>query len=75
METWINAVCTELNLPSGPNVEVILDVAKVAAHNVQRPAAPVTTYLLGVAVARGMEISEAAAKIEGLAANWPTQPQ
>jgi hypothetical protein len=75
METWISAVCTELNLPAGANVEVILDVAKVAAHNVQRPAAPVTTYLLGVAVAGGMEVGEAAAKIERLAANWPTPPQ
>ena len=75
METWISAVCTELNIPTGANVEVILDVAKVAAHTVQRPAAPVTTFLLGVAVAGGMEITEAAAKIERLAANWPTPPE
>jgi molybdopterin-guanine dinucleotide biosynthesis protein A len=46
MKTWIDAVCAELNLPPDVNVDVILDVARVAAQNVERPAAPVTTFLL-----------------------------
>ena len=75
METWINAVCAELNLTADINVDVVLDVARVAAHNVQRPAAPVTTFLLGVAVAGGMDVNEAAAKIQDLAATWPTSAQ
>jgi molybdopterin-guanine dinucleotide biosynthesis protein A len=74
MNTWINAVCAQLNLPAEVNVDVILDVARVSAHNVERPAAPVTTFLLGVAVAGGMDVSEAAAKIQDLAATWPTSP-
>jgi hypothetical protein len=53
---------------------VILDVARVSAHNVEWPAAPVTTVLLGAAVAGGMDVSEAAAKIQDLAATWPTSP-
>lgn len=32
----------------------VLGVAGVAAHSVVRPAAPVTTYLLGVAVGRAL---------------------
>jgi hypothetical protein len=36
----------------------------VAAHNVERPAAPVTTFLLGSVVAGGMDVNEAAAKIQ-----------
>jgi hypothetical protein len=71
MRAWITSVSTELNLPADVDVDVILDVARVAAHSVERPAAPVTTFLLGVAVARGMDVSEAAAKIETLAATWP----
>src|SRR5664280_3897933 len=51
MKSWADAVSAELNLPADVNVEVILDVARVAAHSVERPAAPVTTSLLGVAVA------------------------
>jgi Domain of unknown function (DUF6457) len=46
METWISALRTELDLPAGANVEVILDVATAAADHVQRPAAPVTPFLL-----------------------------
>ena len=72
MKTWIDAVCAELNLPADVNVDVILDVARVAAHNVERPAAPVTTFLLGLAVAGGADAKCAAVKIQDLAAKWPT---
>jgi Domain of unknown function (DUF6457) len=71
MKRWADAVSAELNLPSDVNVEVILDVGRVAAHSVERPAAPVTTFLRGVAVAGGMNVNEAAAKIPALAATWP----
>jgi hypothetical protein len=71
MSSWIEAVCAELNLPADANVDVILDVARVAAHAVERPAAPVTTYLLGMLVAGGMDVQEAATKIQDLAATWP----
>ncbi|HEY8620739.1 MAG TPA: DUF6457 domain-containing protein, partial [Dermatophilaceae bacterium] len=70
MKTWINAVCTELNLPKDVNVDAILDVAREAAHKVERPAAPVTTFLLGMVVAGGMDVNEAATKIQVLAATW-----
>ena len=71
MQTWIDAVCAELKLPADVNVDLILDVARVAAHNVERPAAPVTTYFLGLLVGRGMDLNEAAAKIQDMAATWP----
>jgi len=71
METWIDAVRAELNLSADADVDVILDVARVAAHSVERPAAPVTTFLLGQAVAGGMDVNEAASKIQNLAATWP----
>jgi hypothetical protein len=40
-KTWINAVCAQLDLPPDVDVDVdvILEVARVAAHNVERPAA------------------------------------
>ena len=75
MNTWIDAVCAELNLSAVADVEVILDVARVAAHNVERPAAPVTTFLVGLAVAGGMDVKDAATKIQNLAATWPTQAE
>jgi Domain of unknown function (DUF6457) len=71
MKAWIDAVTAELNLSANADVDVILDVARVAAHSVERPAAPVTTFLLGRAVAGGMDVNEAATKIQNLAATWP----
>jgi molybdopterin-guanine dinucleotide biosynthesis protein A len=71
MDEWIEAVRRELGLDAAVDVGVILDVARVAAHNVARPAAPVTTYLLGVAAAGGMDAKVASEAIERLAAAWP----
>ena len=75
MKTWTKAVCAELNLPADVDADVILDVARVAAHSIERPAAPVTTFLLGVAVANGMDLKEAAAKIQDLAETWPASAE
>jgi molybdopterin-guanine dinucleotide biosynthesis protein A len=82
MQDWIAAVQRELGTAgaTGPegglddaaalDVDVVLDVAKDVAHQVLRPAAPVTTYLLGVAVGAGMPLPEAAARLRALAAGW-----
>lgn len=71
MDTWVEAVKQELGIEADVDVAVILDVAKDAAHAVQRPAAPVTTYLLGLAVAGGADAATAAAAINRLAQSWP----
>ncbi|MCB0920024.1 MAG: molybdopterin-guanine dinucleotide biosynthesis protein [Actinobacteria bacterium] len=52
--------------------DLILDVARQAAHTVARPAAPLTTYALGVLVGSGMTITDARAVIDGLLASWDT---
>jgi hypothetical protein len=74
MESWIDAVRLELGIDNPVDVTAILDVARDAAHNVARPAAPVTTFLLGVAVARGADPAEAAARISRLAEGWTEEP-
>jgi hypothetical protein len=71
MDTWVETVKQELGIEADVDVAVILDVAKDAAHAVQRPAAPVTTYLLGLAVAGGADAATAAAAIARLAQSWP----
>lgn len=70
MQDWISAVSEALALDVAVDVDTILDVARDAAHNVERPAAPVTTYLLGVAVAQGADPAAAAAAITELAGHW-----
>jgi hypothetical protein len=54
---------------------LVLDLAREVAHGVLRPAAPVTAYLLGVAVGRGADPAAAAAELTRLAADWtgPTE--
>jgi molybdopterin-guanine dinucleotide biosynthesis protein A len=70
MDTWVEAVKRELGITADVDVAVVLDVAKEAAHAVQRPAAPVTTYLMGLAVANGADPGETAVRIAGLAQSW-----
>jgi Domain of unknown function (DUF6457) len=50
---------------------VILDLARDVAHQVERPAAPVTSFVLGLAVGAGMSLAEAAERLRVLAATWP----
>jgi Domain of unknown function (DUF6457) len=48
----------------------VLNLARVVAHKVDRPAAPLTGYLLGLAVGRGEQLEEAAEKVQQLAHGW-----
>jgi hypothetical protein len=70
MNDWIAAVQKELGVDVSFDTDAILDAARDAAHAVERKAAPVTTYLMGVAVAQGANPQEIAAKIEKLAKSW-----
>ncbi len=70
MDDWVQAVLDELDLTGDVDVDAILDVAGEVAHNVQRPAAPVTAYLLGLAVGRGAQFPAAAAAISARASDW-----
>ena len=72
MNDWIAAVQKELGLNVSFDTDAILDAARDAAHATERKAAPVTTYLMGVAAAQGANPQEIAAKIEKLAKSWPS---
>lgn len=53
LDEWTAQVSEALGLdPSVLNRDVVLDLTKDVAHGVARPAAPLTAYLLGVAVGR-----------------------
>jgi hypothetical protein len=73
MEEWTAAVCADLGLdPACADTTIVLDLARDAAHGVARPAAPLTAYLVGVAVGQGMALPAAAGRISALAADWKT---
>ncbi|MFC0100653.1 DUF6457 domain-containing protein [Micromonospora marina] len=72
LDDWVTAVCAELDLdPAGVPVPMVLDVARDVAHQVVRPGAPVTAYLLGLAVGRGADPAAAAERLSALAGCWP----
>ena len=75
MQEWVDAVREALGVDVVLDIDTILDVARDAAHGVDRPAAPVTTYLLGAAVAGGAEPAQAAAVISDLARGWAARDQ
>ena len=70
MDAWIEALKKELGITTEIDKTLILNVARDAAHAVERPAAPVTTYLLGFAAALGADVQTAADTIEKMAKQW-----
>ena len=73
LDAWVAAASTELGLtPDDARSEAVLDVARNVAHQVLRAGAPITTYLLGLAVGRGADPADATARINALALSWPS---
>jgi molybdopterin-guanine dinucleotide biosynthesis protein A len=74
LDEWITAVKDELGIELDVDTGVLLDLARDAAHGVARPAAPLTTFLVGYAAARaggGPEaVAEASRKAAALALRW-----
>jgi hypothetical protein len=71
LERWTETACAELGIdPSSADTTAVLDLARDVAHGVARPAAPLTAYLLGVAVGRGRPMAESAARLRELATAW-----
>jgi hypothetical protein len=66
LERWWAALTEALDLPDVPaDRNAILGLAGTAAHEVVRPAAPITTFLVGYAAGRaGGSEADVAAAIE-----------
>jgi hypothetical protein len=73
MDNWVDALTRALELPSAVDTETMLDVARDVAHNVERRAAPVTTYLVGVAVGGGMTPEVAVERVRELVQGWSAE--
>jgi hypothetical protein len=48
---WVELIKRELGIGLAVDVSDLLDLARDAAHQVARPAAPLTTFLVGYAAA------------------------
>ncbi|MER5440330.1 DUF6457 domain-containing protein [Streptomyces sp. NPDC002790] len=79
LDEWITAAKNELGIDLDVDTGVLLDLARDAAHGVARPAAPLTTFLVGYAAAQaggGPEaVASAAAKAAELANRWAQEAE
>lgn len=72
LDNWAAAVAAELGIPTEAiPVPTILDLARDVAHGVARPAAPLTAFIVGLAVGTGhgtpKELTE---RVTKLAEQW-----
>lgn len=74
LHDWIDELCDALDIDTDVDEGLVLDLAKVVADNVVRAAAPISAYLLGVAVGRAdagpAQTERLAAAAQALAERW-----
>lgn len=79
LQEWVAAVARLLGLEGLVDedglVDAVLDLTADVAHGVNRPAAPVTAFLVGLAMGRADDPAAAlrahTAAVSALAAGWP----
>lgn len=71
LDEWLRALPQEIGIPDvvldPASVNTLLDVTRDAAHEVERLAGPLTTFLMGVAVGRGQRLGDVATRTTALA--------
>jgi hypothetical protein len=71
---WVDELCIALGIDACVDRDLVLDLARDAAHGVARPAAPLTTFIVGLAAGlRGgsaHDVAAAADIAKRLAADW-----
>ena len=73
LKHWLTILSAELETSDiamdDDAVGTVLDLARDSAHEVERIAAPLTTFLVGIAVGRGAALTTAAATATTLLLN------
>jgi hypothetical protein len=78
LREWVDLVCRELDIADAVSPVAmqsrVLDMSRDVAHDVARPAAPLTAYLLGLAAGRTSDpeatADELAQRVCQLAQRW-----
>jgi len=74
LHDWIDELMDVLDVEVEMDEGLVLDVARQAAHRVQRPAAPISTFLLGYAAALAggdtEQVEDLAGRVIDLANRW-----
>ncbi|WUD74354.1 molybdenum cofactor guanylyltransferase [Streptomyces sp. NBC_00510] len=79
LDEWITAAKAELGIDLDVDIRMLLDLARDAAHGVDRPAAPLTTFLVGYAAATAgggeQAVAEAVRRAAALAERWAKEAE
>jgi hypothetical protein len=68
-ESWVAEVGAALDVEGTADARALLDLVREVAHQVERPAGPLSAFLVGVAVGRGTHtLGQATATVERLLA-------
>ncbi|MET0819780.1 MAG: DUF6457 domain-containing protein [Aeromicrobium sp.] len=71
---WASGLAADLGVEQVLDVDAVLDLASDAAHGIMRPAAPLTTYLVGVAIGRAggdpAQVAEVLERVRGAIEAW-----
>ncbi len=74
VEEWVRVVVADLDLPPEVDRDLILGLARDVAHGVARPAAPLTTFLVGLAAGRvggsAAAVQAATDRVQRLVTSW-----
>ncbi|MGH1564520.1 DUF6457 domain-containing protein [Mumia sp. DW29H23] len=74
LQDWSDTVCAELGIEPDFDLDAILEAARDVAHAVERPAAPLTAFLVGYAAAKAGgsadDLDQALDQVTALAARW-----
>lgn len=79
MTRWVAQLSRELGIEVHDlDVQALLDLARDSAHAVLRPAAPISTFLVGYAAGRraamGNDITDECQRASALALAWDAAP-
>jgi hypothetical protein len=80
LEEWLTEASARLGLDEGTGAayrDLVLDLARDVAHGVARPAAPLTTFLLGLAAGRAggaaQDVTRLSAELSTAVELWAKQ--
>ncbi|WP_198415215.1 DUF6457 domain-containing protein [Cryobacterium tagatosivorans] len=75
LDEWVVTLAKELGLSADVvDIGLVLDLARDAAHGIARPAAPLTTFIVGYAAALAGGSPEDVRRIAAIATRLATAP-
>lgn len=70
VQKWVQLVADELGVTGSIDLAGLLEITRDVAHQVARPAAPLTTYVIGAAIAAGADMDAVRSSVQRCLDEW-----